>query len=61
MRGVIRFFNQQKGFGFVDAEGGKVYFFHHSFIAPSVQIVDDKFDLDAFEPCEFEPSKNDRG
>ena len=33
MEGTVKFFNEDKGFGFIQSEDGKDVFFHHSTVA----------------------------
>ena len=38
MKGKVKFFNEQKGFGFIAAEDGKEYFVHKSEIREGVAL-----------------------
>lgn len=37
-RGKVKFFNEQKGFGFIVGDDGKDYFFHHTDIAQGRKV-----------------------
>lgn len=56
MKGTIKMFNKEKGFGFISAENGTDVFFHYS-----------SLDMDGFktvsqgEEVEFELEQSDRG
>lgn len=56
-RGKVKFFNSQKGFGFITPQGGgKDVFVHYSNIKS-----DDYKDLAEDEEVEFETEKTERG
>ena len=40
MKGTVKFFNQMKGFGFIQADDGKEYFVHQSGLGEGVTIRD---------------------
>ena len=40
MNGNVKFFNDQKGYGFIEGEDGKDYFVHVTGIAEGVTIAD---------------------
>ena len=42
MNGNVKFFNSQKGFGFIAGEDGKEYFVHQSDIGEGVELNDKK-------------------
>lgn len=50
MEGTVKWFNRQKGYGFVAGEDGKEYFVHHSALEQGTFIRDN--DLVSFEPAE---------
>ncbi len=54
MKGKIKFFNHEKGFGFITGDDGKDYFVHSS--ALQNDIV-----LDEGDSVEFSVEKGDRG
>ncbi|HII16413.1 TPA: cold shock domain-containing protein [Candidatus Woesearchaeota archaeon] len=54
MRGTVKFYNKQKGFGFIAGEDGKEYFVHQSGIQEGVLLRDN-------DAVEFEATKGDRG
>lgn len=40
MNGTVKFFNANKGFGFIAAEDGKEYFVHQTGVEEGVQLQD---------------------
>ena len=54
MKGTVKFFNAEKGFGFISAEDGTEYFVHQTGLADGVRIVDN-------DEVEFEVVEGDRG
>ena len=56
MKGVVKMFNKEKGFGFIHGEDGKDYFFHYSAI-----VMDDFKTADKGEEVEFETEESTRG
>ncbi len=53
LKGIVKFFNDEKGFGFITCEDGKDYFVHYSNIEGGV--------LQKEQAVEFEISESDRG
>ena len=54
--GNVKWFNAQKGFGFIETDGAKDIFVHYS------EVQDDGFkSLDEGQPVEFEIRQNDKG
>ena len=46
-KGTVKFFNQNKGFGFVNEEGGKDYFVHVTGVAEQIKDGDSvEFELE---------------
>jgi len=56
MRGKVKFFNEEKGFGFIGGEDGKDYFVHFSAI-----ISDGYKTLRSDQEVTFSPSKTPKG
>ena len=50
MEGTVKWFNRQKGYGFIAGEDGKEYFIHHSALAEGTFIRDN--DLVSFDGAE---------
>ena len=56
MQGKVKWFNAEKGFGFIDSDEGKDIFIHYS------QIVQDGYkSLNEGELVEFELYQSDKG
>jgi CspA family cold shock protein len=54
LKGIVKFFNVKKGFGFIAGDDGKDYFVHVSGLEEGVRISDN-------DQVEFEPTEGDRG
>jgi CspA family cold shock protein len=54
MKGKVKFFNVNKGFGFIAAEDGTECFVHHSMVKPGVLLKEN-------DEVTFEIEKGDRG
>lgn len=54
MKGKIKFFNVQKGFGFIAGDDGKEYFVHSTGLADGVKLYED-------DAVEFKVEDSDRG
>ncbi|MBW3011934.1 cold shock domain-containing protein [Candidatus Woesearchaeota archaeon] len=54
MKGTVKFFNAQKGFGFIAAEDGNEYFVHQTALEPGVRLKDN-------DSVEFDVEQGDRG
>ncbi len=54
MNGKVKFFNEGKGFGFIEADDGKEYFVHISGINAGVTLRDN-------DAVEFDVEEGDRG
>ena len=54
MKGKVKFFNEQTGFGFVAGEDGKEYFVHSTGLSEGAKITED-------DAVEFEVEEGDRG
>ena len=55
MEGTVKWFNRQKGYGFIQGEDGEEYFIHHSALAEGTFIRDN--DKVSFDPAETERGK----
>ena len=56
MKGTVKNFKKDRGFGFIKGEDGKDYFFHYSEIQ-----AEGYRSAEPGEEVEFEPSDGDRG
>ena len=54
MKGKVKFFNVQKGFGFVAGDDGKEYFVHSTGLSDGVKLFED-------DAVEFEVEEGERG
>ncbi len=54
MNGTVKFFNEQKGFGFISADDGKEYFVHQSGLNEGVTLRDN-------DAVTFDVEEGDRG
>ena len=54
MEGTVKFFNEQKGFGFISGEDGKEYFVHLSGLAEGTNLQEN-------DSVTFEVEEGDRG
>ncbi len=54
MEGTVKFFNQKKGFGFINGDDGKDYFVHFSGLTEGTFLRDN-------DRVSFEPVEGDRG
>ena len=54
MKGTVKFFNEQKEFGFITGEDGKEYFVHKTGLEEGVMIGKD-------DVVTFEAEKGDKG
>ena len=54
MEGTVKFFNEQKGFGFISGEDGKEYFVHLSALAEGTSLQEN-------DSVTFEVEEGDRG
>ena len=54
MEGTVKWFNRQKGYGFIAGDDGNEYFVHHSSLAEGTFIRDN-------DKVSFDPDKGDRG
>jgi len=58
MEGTVKWFNRDKGYGFIEGNDGEEYFIHHTALAQETFIRDN--DLVSFEPAETERGKQAR-
>lgn len=56
MKGTIKNFNKEKGYGFIHAEDGRDYFFHYSCL-----IMEGYKTAEKGEEVEFDVQESDRG
>ena len=56
MKGTVKMFNKEKGYGFIRGEDGKDYFFHYS-----VLVMDDYKTAEKGENVEFDVQDSERG
>ncbi len=56
MKGTVKKFFKDKGFGFIHGEDGKDYFFHYSVI-----VMDNYKTAEPGENVEFDPVESERG
>lgn len=54
MNGTVKFFNEQKGFGFIAAENGKEFFVHQSALEQGVTLREN-------DAVTFDVEEGDRG
>jgi len=54
MEGTVKWFNRQKGYGFIAGDDGNEYFVHHTSLAEGTFIRDN-------DKVSFDPDKGDRG
>ena len=54
MKGTVKFFNEEKGFGFISAEDGTEYFVHQTGLADGVRLSEN-------DEVDFEVTEGDRG
>ena len=55
MEGIVKWFNRQKGYGFITGDDDEEYFVHHSALAEGTFIRDN--DRVSFEPADSEKGK----
>ena len=56
MKGTVKMFNKEKGYGFIHAEDGRDYFFHYSSL-----LMDEYKTAEKGESVEFEIEESERG
>ena len=55
MEGKVKWFNRNKGYGFIEGDDGEEYFVHHSALAQGTFIQEN--DRVSFDPAETERGK----
>ena len=56
MKGTVKMFNKEKGYGFIHAEDNRDYFFHYSAL-----VMDDYKTAEKGENVEFDTENSERG
>lgn len=59
MKGTVKMFNKEKGYGFIHAEDGRDYFFHYS--ALIMDKEDEYKTAEKGENVEFDVQESERG
>ncbi|MCK5062820.1 MAG: cold shock domain-containing protein, partial [Candidatus Aenigmarchaeota archaeon] len=54
MEGTVKWFNADKGFGFIEGDDGEDYFVHHTALAEGTTINEN-------DKVTFEPAQTERG
>ena len=54
MKGKLKWFNQEKGYGFIEGEDGEDYFLYRSEVPTDTELVDE-------QELTFEEKETDRG
>jgi len=54
MEGTVKWYNDTKGFGFIEGEDGNDYFVHNTAISEGARLRDG-------DPVTFDPAEGDRG
>ncbi len=54
MEGKVKWFNDMKGYGFIEGDDGKDYFVHESAIKDRLRVREN-------DPVSFDPVQGDRG
>jgi CspA family cold shock protein len=54
MDGKVKWFNERKGYGFIEGEDGNDYFVHHTAIKGGASLYDG-------DAVTFDPAEGDRG
>lgn len=57
MKGLIKVYNSEKGFGFISSEDGQDYFFH----IKQVVNANDFETIERNDKAEFTPNSNEKG
>ncbi|MCK4808475.1 MAG: cold shock domain-containing protein [Candidatus Aenigmarchaeota archaeon] len=54
MEGTVKWFNADKGFGFIEGDDGEDYFVHHTALAEGTALNEN-------DKVSFEPAQTERG